>query len=279
MSLIKVEGLTVSFGGLRAVDDLHLEVEEGEILSLIGPNGAGKTTIFNAITGFTRPSTGSIFFKGQNIVGWKPHQIAREGVIRTFQKTSIFPGLTVHDNVVTGFHCQCRSNIIDTLLCRGRVREENEFCRDTGGEVLKFVGLASRTNARASDLSHGEQRLLEVGIALAAEPKLLLLDEPVCGLNPAEANRVMELIHEIRDRGITIILVEHNMKLVMDISDRVLALNYGKKIAGGSPESVSSDEQVIKAYLGEQYVSNSVGKSGPARRTEETGSTAPSPAQ
>jgi branched-chain amino acid transport system ATP-binding protein len=279
MPLLSVEGLTVDFGGLRAVNNLHFEVEEGEIFSLIGPNGAGKTTTFNAITGFITPSAGSVSFEGHNLVGHKPHRIAQEGIIRTFQKTSIFPSLTVYDNVVTGFHCRCRSNIIDTLLCRGLVRQENEFCKDTGWEVLEFVGLSGRADIRASELSYGEQRQLEVAIALAGGPKLMLLDEPVCGLNPVEANQVMELIHDIRDRGITIVLVEHNMKLVMDISDRVLALNYGKKIAEGSPESVSSDEQVIKAYLGEQYFANSLARKPGTRQVEDAESAAADPAQ
>ena len=253
MSLLEAKGLTVDFGGLRAVNNLDLAVEPGQIFSLIGPNGAGKTTTFNAITGFVRPSAGNVQFKGRDLVGLKPHQIACIGVVRTFQKTSIFSSLTALENIGIGCHRKAHSNVLHTLLVSSLVRDENEYCVCHGHELLDFVGLDARSDVRASDLSYGEQRLLEVAIGLAAEPELLLLDEPVCGLNPSEAARVMDLIFKIRDKGITILLVEHNMRLVMSISDHVLVLDYGSKIAEGKPSSVSQNEQVIKAYLGEHY--------------------------
>ncbi len=249
--LLKVNHLTVKFGGLTAVNDVDFSIYPNEIVSLIGPNGAGKTTTFNAVTGFLRTSAGSIVLEGKELAHLKPHQIAEKGITRTFQITSLFPHLPVLENIRTGHHLQERETLWDAVFNTRRKRRVEEETLERTMEILNFIGLGGKKEAIAGSLPYGEQRLLEIGIALAANPKLLLLDEPSAGLNDTETRGMKELIQRMRAKSITILLVEHDMKLVMGISDRIIVLNFGKKIATGTPEEIKSNPEVIKAYLGE----------------------------
>ncbi len=247
---LAVEDLAVRFGGVTALAGVSFEVEPGTITSLIGPNGAGKTTAFNVITGFLRPERGQVRYEGAALSGLRPFQIAERGIVRTFQKTNLFPQITVFDNVTIGLHLRGCAGLLSILRGDRKVREEEGKLRTLAEEILAFVGLAHRREEAASALPYGEQRLLELAIALAARPQLLLLDEPASGMNPAEKNAVMELIRRIREQGVTILLVEHDMRLVMGISDHVIALHHGRVIAHGAPRQIQSHPEVIRAYLG-----------------------------
>jgi branched-chain amino acid transport system ATP-binding protein len=249
-----VDGLTIRFGGLTAVDGMSFEVRAGEVLSLIGPNGAGKTSAFNAITGYIQPDAGRILYRGADLVGLGPSGIAEQGVVRTFQKTSVFMGQTVFDNVLLGLHLASKQKPLAIIFALPSVAREEKALTEEARRILKFVGLEQRAALLASALPYGELRILEVAIALAAKPKLLLLDEPVSGMNPSETGSFMSKLAEIRALDITVLLVEHDMKMVMGVSDRIVCLNHGRIIASGTPAEIQRDPEVVRAYLGERYL-------------------------
>jgi branched-chain amino acid transport system ATP-binding protein len=252
-ALLTVNGLAVRFGGLAAIEDLSFEVRPNEVLALIGPNGAGKTSAFNAITGYLAPSGGEIVFDGVRLNGLKPHRVAALGLVRTFQKTSVFGGRSALENILIGLHLNATQKPLAILLGMASVGREEKKLEAQAREILAFVGLGARANDLASALPYGEQRLLEIAIALAAKPKLLLLDEPVSGMNPVETESFMAKLVEIRALGITVLLVEHDMKMVMSVSDRIVCLSQGRVIARGTPAQIKRDPEVIRAYLGEKY--------------------------
>ena len=251
--ILTVQGLTRHFGGLAAVMDLSFGVQSGEILSLIGPNGAGKTTVFNLITGTLLPTRGKVLFQEHEITGLRPHETTSFGIARTFQTTSLFYDETVMDNLIVSYHCRTRMGILDALFHTGRSREDERRSRQKAEEILEFIGLRERASELARNIPQESQKRLALGLALVTEPKLLLLDEPTGGLTEEENISMMALIQKVRTRGISILLIEHKMKIVMNISDRIVVLNYGEKIADGSPQEVGSNSAVIEAYLGTGY--------------------------
>jgi branched-chain amino acid transport system ATP-binding protein len=248
MPILDVQRLTRRFGGLTAVDELSFSVEQGEVRGLIGPNGAGKTTTFNVISGFYAPTSGRVLYDGRDIAGLRTSAIAELGLIRTFQSTTLFQEFTVLDNVMVGAHLQARDSLFNTLLGRNRAREA--AARERARETLEFFGLLARSDELASNLPHGLQRALGMAVALAAEPKLLLLDEPFTGMNPEETRHMMDLVRRVRDRGITILLVEHDMQAVMGLCDRITVLNFGQLLTEGAPDEIRRHPDVIEAYLG-----------------------------
>ena len=254
-ALLQVDGLSRHFGGVRAVDDVSFAVDEGEIVGLIGPNGAGKTTVINLLSGLLRPTAGSVTFAGARLYRLPPHRIARAGVARTFQNIRLFRGLSALDNVIVGTHVTTGAPFAARLVFAPSARREEEAARATAQRLLERVGLGARAaeaQSRATSLPYGEQRRLEIARALAARPRLLLLDEPAAGMNPAEMETLVALIRSLAHEGQTILLIEHNMQVVMGVCDRIVVLNFGRKIAEGPPAQVSRDRDVIAAYLGEE---------------------------
>ena len=257
-ALLDVRGLTMDFGGLRAVDQASLEIHAGEIVALIGPNGAGKTTFFNCVTGIYAPTAGDILINPpgkptRRINGMKPNRITEQGMARTFQNIRLFPAMTVLENVMIGRHCRTATSILDAILSSPKSRREERESIERSYQLLKRVGLADQANEFSRNLSYGAQRRLEIARAMATDPFLLLLDEPAAGMNPQETHELDELIVRIRNEDqIAILLIEHDMKLVMNISDRIYVMEYGKEIAQGTPREIKENPRVIEAYLGEE---------------------------
>lgn len=252
---LKVDSITKSFGGLKAVDSLSFEVDEGEILGLIGPNGSGKTTTINMLSGLYPVSAGKIYFYGKEIQAFKPHQINRVGLARTFQNIRLFQSLTVRKNVMVARYHESRLNLLDVLFGK-ETCPHMTACRQGCDEMLNLVHLKDKADWFANELPYGQQKCLEIARALATHPKFILLDEPAAGLNATEVNLLKEIIVKIRQMGITVLVVEHHMDLIMEICTRIVVLNHGKKIAEGTPEEIQNDDEVIKAYLGDQYRKN-----------------------
>jgi len=253
MALLEVTGLTKLFGGLTAVSELDFYIQPGELLSIIGPNGAGKTTLFNVLTGFYRPTSGTITFNDIDITECKPYQVTRHGIGRTFQLTSIFKQSTVLENVMIGKSLHAKVGVWGSVLKTSANRREEQKTREKAREILSFVGLGDKENKVAGALTEEAQKRLSISMALATEPKLLLLDEPTGGVNLEEISGLIELVGKIRNSGTSICLIEHKMRMVMSISDRIVVLNYGKKIAEGTPKEVASNGEVVRAYLGARY--------------------------
>jgi len=250
MSLLQIRGLTKYFGGLAAVNNLDLDVTEGEILGLVGPNGAGKTTVFNLVTGFHHLTRGKVIFKGRDITNLKPNTIAALGLVRTFQSTTVFKNQTVLDNVMMGHYLQRRCTLLASIFGTRSTRREEEKFRQKAKEILEYIELTEVKDVLAGSLPYGYQRTLGVAIALSAKPELMLLDEPVTGMSAEEALAMVSLIRRLRGQGTTILLVEHDMKTVLNVCERIVVLNFGMKIAEGTPENIIHNKDVIEQYLG-----------------------------
>jgi branched-chain amino acid transport system ATP-binding protein len=250
--LLEVKGVTKRFGGLIAVNNVGFEVREREILSVIGPNGAGKSTLFKLISSFLKPSGGQVLFKGERISNLAPHIAARKGVVRTFQETTIFKNMSVRNNVIIAHHLRSRAGLLGFFLGTKLARQDEEEFGKSADEIIAFLGLRSIASELARNLPHGNLRALGIAIGLATNPAILLLDEPFAGMNHDETMKAVAMVKSLRDRGLTILLVEHDMPAVMKISDRIVVLNFGEKIAEGTPSEIQNNTRVIEAYLGSE---------------------------
>ncbi len=252
MALLESTNICMYFGGVKAVDHFDISVEQGQIMGIIGPNGSGKTTFFNVLTGLYKPTTGRFLFMGKDITNWPPHRISQSGIARTFQNIRLFKNTSVLDNVLVGEHTKLDANLLDALIRSPKQKQAERLAREKAEQLLEFVKLSEKIHEFSANLAYGEQRRLEIARALASQPKLLLLDEPTAGMNPSEAEQVIQLFHSIHQLGITIILIEHNMQVMMGTAEHIVALASGKKIAEGTPKDIQYNEQVIQAYLGEE---------------------------
>jgi branched-chain amino acid transport system ATP-binding protein len=252
VALLEIRNVSQHFGGVAALSQLNIDIIESEILGLIGPNGAGKTTLFNVISGFYTPTAGTVTFKGATISGLRPDEIAKKGVARTFQQTVLFMKSTVFENVVIGFHMNYTGGLLGQFLHTRTAKTEENLIKQKASEILEFMGLSALKDELAQNLPHGHQRTLGICVALAANPKLLLLDEPLTGMNPTETLTTLNHVKQLKDRGITIVIVEHNMKAVMSLCERLIVLNYGEKIAEGGCAEIQDNRAVIEAYLGKE---------------------------
>jgi len=253
-SMLELKGVTIDFGGLRALDGVDLNICQGEIFGIIGPNGSGKSTLFNIATGFLVPRSGQVAYRGRSITGWKPHRIAALGIGRVFQSNSLFPNFSVKENLIRSGFMRLTTGFLGSFFNTRRFRSENRELEEKAVELSRFVGLEERVDTLAKNLPYGEQRRLEIAIALGTDPDLLFLDEPVTGMNPTETASVMELIRSIQKGGRTIVIVEHNMRVIMGICSRIAVISFGTKIAEGNPEEIAHNDKVISVYLGTRKI-------------------------
>lgn len=251
MEILSIKGLEKDFNGLKVLEDINIKIKQNEIFGLVGPNGSGKTTMLNIITGFLHPTAGEVIYRGEPITGLKPHEISQRRIVRTFQLSSLYPNLTVEENIITGSHLKASSSFLSSFLQTRRYREEERALKEKTEEILSFMDMTKQKDVLARNLAFGDDRKLEIAIALATDPELLLMDEPAAGMNPEEQEKLIQLIRLISQMGITILIIEHNMRVIMRLCTSVAVLGYGVKLAEGTPEEIVRDEKVISVYLGE----------------------------